>query len=135
VLLEGGPVAVRERASRLAAELGEDASVTGVAPQWWGRYPFGPDDVVLRLTVAIADLHAAVYALRDAAGGAVPVRGSAGAGTVHAVLPGQSDPRRVEGILDAVRSVLLARGGRCVVVAAPPAVRAAVDMARREDLY
>ncbi len=135
VLLEGGPVAVRERAARLAAELGQEASVAGVPPAWWGRYPFGPDDVVLRLTVAIADLHAAVYALRDALGGPVPVRGSAGAGTVHAVLPGRIEPERVEGILDAVRGVLLARGGRCVVVAAPPPVRSVVDMARRDDFY
>ncbi len=135
VLLEGGPVAVRERAARLAGELGQDATVAGVPPAWWGRYPFGPDDIVLRLTVAIADLHAAVYALRDALGGPVPVRGSAGSGTVHAVLPGQIEPERVEGILDAVRGVLLARGGRCVVVAAPPPVRSVVDMARRDDFY
>jgi glycolate oxidase FAD binding subunit len=138
VLLEGGPVSVRERAARLvaglAAALGGDPWVTGSAPAWWGRYPFGPHDVVLRLTVSSADLHAAVYALRDAAGGAVPVRGSAGAGTVHAVLSGRTDPRRVEGILDAVRGVLLARGGRCVVVAAPPPVRAVVDIAGRNDL-
>jgi glycolate oxidase FAD binding subunit len=135
VLLEGGPVTVRERAARLSARLGPATTATSSAPAWWGRYPFGPDDVVLRVTVPIADLHAAVYALRDAAGGAVPVRGSAGVGIVHAVLPGQSDPQRVEGILDAIRGVLLARDGRCVVVTAPPAVRAAVDMARREDLY
>jgi glycolate oxidase FAD binding subunit len=135
VLLEGKPVAVRERAARLAGELGQDSSVTAMAPVWWGRYPFGPDDIVLRVTVPIADLHAAVYALRDSAGGAVPVRGSAGVGIVHAVLPGHFTAERVEGILDAIRGVLLARNGRCVVVAAPPAVRAAVDMARREDLY
>jgi glycolate oxidase FAD binding subunit len=65
----------------------------------------------------------------------VPVRGSAGAGIVHAVLPAHFSAERVEGILDAIRGVLLARGGRCVVVTAPPAVRAVVDMARREDLY
>jgi glycolate oxidase FAD binding subunit len=139
VLIEGGPVSVRERAARLVggltAALGGDPSVTGTAPTWWGRYPFGPDDVVLRLTVSSADLHAAVYALRDAAGGAVPVRGSAGVGTVHAVLSGRTDPQRVEDILDAVRGVLLARGGRCVVVAAPPAVRAAVDIAAHSDLF
>jgi glycolate oxidase FAD binding subunit len=135
VLLEGGPVAVRERAARLASELGQDSAITAMAPGWWGRYPFGPDDIVLRVTVPIADLHAAVYALRDSAGGAVPVRGSAGLGLVHAVLPRTFTAPRVEGILDAIRGVLLARGGRCVVVAAPPAIRGAVDMARREDLY
>ncbi|HET9516909.1 MAG TPA: FAD-binding oxidoreductase [Actinoplanes sp.] len=134
VLLEGAPVAVRERATRLAAELGTDSAITALAPGWWGRYPFSPDDIVLRVSVPIAELHAAVYALRDAAGGAVPVRGSAGRGVVHAVLPRTFTPQRVEGVLDAIRGVLLARGGRCVVVTAPPAIREAVDMARREDL-
>lgn len=76
----------------------------------------------------INDLHAAVYALRDAAGAPVPVRGSAGIGTVHAVLPGSLPPGRVASILAAVRGVLLARQGRCVVVAAPAPVRRVVDL-------
>jgi glycolate oxidase FAD binding subunit len=135
VLVEGGPVDVRERGVRLAAALGRDAVVTGAAPHWWGRYPFGPDDVALRLAVSIADLHAAVYALRDATGAAVPIRGSAGTGTVHAVLPGGIAPQRVEDILDAVRNVLLARGGRCIVVSAPPAISSVVDMAGPRDLF
>lgn len=135
VLVEGGPVSVRERSTRLAAALGGDAAVTGTAPPWWGRYPFGPGDVALRLAVSIADLHAAVYALRDATGAAVPIRGSAGTGTVHAVLPGGSTPQRVEGILDAVRSVLLARGGRCVMVAAPRPISSVIDMAGPRDLF
>jgi glycolate oxidase FAD binding subunit len=135
ILLEGGQVSVRERAAHLAAALGGDAAVVGVPPPWWGRYPFGTGDVALRLAVSIADLHAAVYALRDATGSAVPVRGSAGSGTVHAVLSGRTEPQRVEGILDAVRHVLLARGGRCVVVSAPPAISSVVDMAGRRDLF
>ncbi|GAA0814184.1 FAD-binding oxidoreductase [Spirilliplanes yamanashiensis] len=135
VLVEGGPVSARQRAARIADLLGPSATVSGTAPPWWGRYPFGPDDVALRVTVPIADLHAAVYALRDAAGVAVPVRGSAGVGSVHAVLPRGLSPLRVEQILDAARSVLLARGGRCVVVSAPPAIRAAVDVASRDDLF
>jgi glycolate oxidase FAD binding subunit len=90
--------------------------------------------VALRLTVAIADLHSAVYALSDAARGAVAVRGSVGTGTVHAVLSGQLPPERVEQILEAVRGVLLGRGGRCVIVAAPPPISAVVDMAGRADL-
>jgi glycolate oxidase FAD binding subunit len=135
VLVEGGPVSVRERGARLAAALGGDAVVTGAAPDWWGRYPFGSGDVALRLAVSIADLHAAVYALRDATGTAVPIRGSAGTGTVHAVLPGGTTPQRIEEILDAVRDVLLARGGRCIVVSAPPAISSVIDMAGPRDLF
>jgi glycolate oxidase FAD binding subunit len=135
VLLEGGPVSARQRAARLADLLGEGATVHGTAPKWWGRYPFSPEDVALRVSVPIADLHAAVYALRDAAGAVVAVRGSAGLGTVHAALPRGLGPERVEEVLDAVRGVLLARGGLCVVVSAPPAIRAAVELAGREDLF
>ena len=135
VLLEGGPVSARQRAARVADLLGRTAAVAGTPPPWWGQYPFDPDDVALRVTVPIADLHAAVYALRDAAGIAVPVRGSAGIGRVHAVLPRGLPPARVESILDAARSVLLARGGRCVVVSAPASIRSAVDVASRDDLF
>ncbi|MEU1808289.1 FAD-binding oxidoreductase [Micromonospora aurantiaca (nom. illeg.)] len=128
VLLEGGPADVTERAERLTAVLGAEAVVSHRAPEWWGRYPFAPGDTALRIEVPINDLHAAVYALRDATGGPVPVRGSAGAGTVHAALSGALPPERVASILTAVRSVLIARRGRCVVVAAPAAVRRAVDL-------
>ncbi|WP_439426993.1 FAD-binding oxidoreductase [Micromonospora sp. LA-10] len=128
VLLEGGPADVTERAERLMAVLGAPAMVSHHAPEWWGRYPFAPGDTALRIEVPINDLHAAVYALRDAAGAPVPVRGSAGTGAVHAALPGALPPERVASILTAVRSVLIARQGRCVVVAAPTAVRRSVDL-------
>ncbi|SCG47584.1 glycolate oxidase FAD binding subunit [Micromonospora inositola] len=128
VLLEGGPADVAERAERLVAVLGPETVVGHAAPDWWGRYPFGPGETALRIDVPINDLHAAVYALRDAAGAPVPVRGSAGIGTVHAVLPGSLPPDRVASILAAVRGVLLARQGRCVVVAAPAPVRRVVDL-------
>ncbi|MEU3452565.1 FAD-binding oxidoreductase [Micromonospora sp. NPDC006766] len=128
VLLEGGPADVAERVERLTALLGGDAVASHTPPDWWGRYPFGPGDTALRIEVPINDLHAAVYALRDAAGTPVPVRGSAGVGTVHAALPGSLAPDRVASILAAVRGVLLAREGRCVVVAAPAPVRRVVDL-------
>ncbi|WP_406038949.1 FAD-binding oxidoreductase [Micromonospora sp. NBC_00898] len=128
VLLEGGPADVAERVERLVALFGPEAVVGHAAPEWWGRYPFGPGETALRIEVPINDLHAAVYALRDAAGAPVPVRGSAGIGTVHAVLPGSLPPGRVASILAAVRGVLLARQGRCVVVAAPAPVRRVVDL-------
>ena len=119
VLLEGGPSDVAERSDRLVSLLGSRATVARSAPSWWRSYPFAPGDTALRLEV---------YALRDAAGAPVPVRGSAGLGVVHAALPGALPPDRVAAILAAVRGVLLARQGRCVVLSAPPAVRRAVDL-------
>lgn len=122
VVLEGGPADVAERVDRVVALFG-GASVSPVPPQWWRRHPFGPGDTALRLEVPITDLHAAVYALRDAAGGPVAVRGSAGLGVVHAALPGSMATQRVAAVLAAVRGVLLARHGRCVVLSAPEPVR------------
>lgn len=128
VLIEGGTASAEEEAIITQSLLGGRAVRSGVPPRWWGRYPFGAGDVALRLIAAPADLHAAVYALRDAAGVPVPVRGSAGIGLAHAALSGSTPPARVSEIIDAVRGVLLRRGGRCVVVSAPPAIRAAVDL-------
>ncbi|MGN9913182.1 FAD-binding oxidoreductase [Phytohabitans sp. LJ34] len=128
VLLEGEPGEVLERSTKIADMLGGDSSIRSEPPPWWGRYPFGPDDVALRVTVPAADLHAAIYAIRDAAGAAVPVRGSAGTGVIHASLPGDAHPDRVAAVLEAVRGVLLARAGSCVVVTAPPHIRDTVDM-------
>nr|BFE77316.1 hypothetical protein GCM10020092_106170 [Actinoplanes digitatis] len=97
VLLEGGAVDVAGRAEQVAKALGDTATVTPTAPRWWGRYPFGREDVALRITVAIADLHAAVYALRDATGASVPVRGSAGRGHRARGAAGNPDGRAGRG--------------------------------------
>jgi glycolate oxidase FAD binding subunit len=135
VLLEGTSTSVTDRATRLGKTLGAPAQRTETAPAWWGRYPFTRADVALRISVAIEDLHAAVYALSDAAGRPIPIRGSAGTATVHAVLPGSLSPDQVEAILDTVRNVLMARGGRAVIIAAPPDTARQVDMAGRRDLF
>lgn len=128
VLFEGPTIVVEEQAVIARSLLGPDARRLSTPPRWWRRYPFGPDDVALRLAAPRADLHAAVYALRDAAGVAVPVRGSVGLGVVHAALPGTTAPAQVSAILGAVRGVLIGRGGSCRVLSAPPAVRAGVDL-------
>lgn len=134
-LFEGTEAEVMAEADRLAAAWGAGAATTPIAPPWWGRYPFGRSDVALRLSMPVADLASALYSLGDAAGGPVPVRGSAGLGTVHAVLPGDLAPERLEGVLETLRHVFLARNGRAVVVSAPPAVAATLEMASRRDLF
>jgi glycolate oxidase FAD binding subunit len=135
VLFEGAEATAVERAEQLAAVWGAGAVVTPVAPPWWGTYPFRRDDVALRLSVSAADLPSALYALGDAAGGAVPVRGSAGLGSVHAVLPGRLAAGEVTAIVESVRHVLLARNGRAVVLAAPPGLARQLEMAGRHDLF
>jgi glycolate oxidase FAD binding subunit len=138
----GGPVSVAALfegeegpAAGLARAWGPAAAVTPTAPPWWGRYPFGRGDVALRLSVSPPDLPAAVYALADAVGHLVPVRGSAGLGNVHAVLPGTLPPHRIESVLESLRHVLMARNGRAVVIAAPPEVAARVEMAAQHDIF
>jgi glycolate oxidase FAD binding subunit len=135
VLIEGDEQSVNARVEQLAGAWGAGSAVATVAPPWWGRYPFEPTDVALRISVSPADLPAALYALGDATGGRVPVRGSAGLGTVHAVLPGTTSADRVSGILQSLEHVLMARNGRAVVVSAPVALARQIDMAGRRDLF
>ncbi len=135
VLFEGSEAVAVEQAGLLAGAWGAGSVVTPIVPPWWGAYPFRRDDVALRLSLSAADLPSALYALGDAAGGPVPVRGSAGLGSVHAVLPGTLAAERVTGIVESLRHVLLARSGRAVIVAAPPELAREVEMAGRHDLF
>ncbi|HLL65144.1 MAG TPA: FAD-binding oxidoreductase [Micromonosporaceae bacterium] len=127
VLVEGLVDDVTRRTRAAHRLLGGDASAAHRPPAWWGRYPFGADDIALRLAVPFTDLHAAIYALRDAAGMSVPVRGTAGSGVVYAALGAGTPPARVRTVVDAVRTTLLARGGSCVLLRAPDRVRAEVE--------
>jgi glycolate oxidase FAD binding subunit len=111
------------------------ATVSSTAPPWWGQYPFGRDDVAVRLSVSPDDLASIVYALADAAAVPVPVRGSAALGTVHAVLPGSLPPERVEQIMEAVRHVLMARNGQAVLVSAPLELARRLEMAAAHELF
>jgi glycolate oxidase FAD binding subunit len=128
VLLEGSQDDVAVRTRNALALLGTRASAMATAPWWWGVYPFGPGDVALRLTAPPLDLHAGVYSVRDATGAPVAVRGSAGAGVVYAALPGSLSPTRVASAIVAVHATLVARGGSCLVLSAPPSVRDAVNL-------
>ncbi|GAA4217887.1 FAD-binding oxidoreductase [Actinocatenispora rupis] len=129
LLLEGPADGVRERADRAVEALGTDTTVSTRPPTWWGRYPFGPDDVALQVVTPVGQLFGPVYSLRDAAR-EIPVRifCSPAAGVLHAGVPGGTDPDRVARIVEAVRTVAISHGGYCQVLAAPPAVRAELDL-------
>jgi glycolate oxidase FAD binding subunit len=126
LLIEGSEVNVLDRGRELSALLGPKSHVTGQMPQWWGRYPFRPGEVAIRLTTPDGLLHLVCYTLADAAGAPVPVRGSLGAGPAWAALPGDMPPRLLVAVLESVREVLLARGGSAVVQAAPRHLREVV---------
>ncbi|MBO0870111.1 MAG: FAD-binding oxidoreductase [Micromonosporaceae bacterium] len=128
VLFEGSAQGVPARCAAATALLGGDASIVDSAPEWWGRYPFGPDEVALRIAVPPADLDTATLALRDAAGIPFPVRGSAGAGVVFTALPAAWPVERLAMTLRGLRTALTACGGTCVVLAAPSPVREELDL-------
>ncbi|SDT72877.1 FAD-binding oxidoreductase [Actinoplanes derwentensis] len=135
LLLEGSAAWVAVSAGRLARQLGPRALIRDTAPAWWGQYPFDRSDVVLRLRVRSRDLHAMGYVLRDAVGESVDVRGSAGAGVVHAVLPGRLSAARIGDIVVGLKQVLLARRGQVMVLSAPPELATEIEMARPQDLF
>jgi glycolate oxidase FAD binding subunit len=127
-LFEGEPDGATARAETAAKLLGGGATVGQLPPIWWGRYPFDADDVALKIWGQPSELFAVVYALRDAAGQPVPVRGSVGLGVAHVALPDTVSPERLDGMLTASRTVLLARGGGgCTLLRAPLELRELVD--------
>ena len=82
----------------------------------------------MRISGPPSELFAVIYAMRDAAGTTLPVRGSAGVGVAYVAVPDTTSAERVAGILTAARTVLLARGGgSCVVLRAPAPLRSLVD--------
>jgi glycolate oxidase FAD binding subunit len=127
VLLEGTEPGVEARAARVRDVLGGGALAHDEPPDWWGRYPWDPAGTALRLSVPVGDIASACDAVRDAAGPGVGLRGSAGTGVLFAALPADLPPRQAADAVEAVRLMLLARGGWCVVLGAGPRLRERVD--------
>jgi len=127
VLLEGDRSEVAERQAMLARSTGRAAHLTATAPRWWLRYPFEPGNVALRIEIPTEYLFNVALSLYDVFHGAVAIRGSAGLGVLYAGLPANTEPKRVTRALEGLRHVLHSRRGRCLVVAAPPAVRREID--------
>jgi len=132
-LVEGERAEVARRVRGLTRLFGPTTIELDEPPSWWGRYPFAPDELALRLAAPPADLHAAIYALRDAAGEIVPVRGSVSAGVVYAAMHVGVHPDRVGAVMSALRTTQLARGGSCTLLRATDEVRAVVDTIIDED--
>jgi glycolate oxidase FAD binding subunit len=129
VLLEGSPAGVDARTTRAIRLLGANA-VVGDRPPWWGRYPFHRDGIALKLALPVATQHTALDVLRHATGGGLTIRGSAGAGVLHAAVPAGTTAGELAGVLRSVRELLDGEsgGGSCVMLQAPPDIRAAVDV-------
>ncbi len=129
VLLEGSPAGIEARTTKAIRLLGANA-VVGDRPPWWGQYPFHRDGVALKLVLPVATQHLALDVLRHAVGSGLTVRGSAGVGVLHAALPASASAGDVADVLRSIREVLQGESGAgsCVVLRAPPDVRAAADV-------
>jgi glycolate dehydrogenase FAD-binding subunit len=126
VLLEGVEAGVSGR-SAAAVELTGGAQ--GPEPAWFGRDPFTADEVALKLSCTITRVGPLLAAARravDELGVALSVRGSA-MGVLYAGLPAGTEPATVAGVLARLRAVAAPEGGSVVLLAAPAAVREAVD--------
>jgi glycolate oxidase FAD binding subunit len=132
VLLEGIPDGVAARARQTAELLGATSTVDSEAPAGWGRYPAAPGAVLAKLTAAIGALRLLLEGVAQAsteAGVPVAVRGSAGVGVLYAGVPaGDADPAAVARLVDALRRAAPSWSGSVIVLDAPAAVRAEVDL-------
>jgi len=144
VLLEGDPDGVTERAGQLrgllAAAGGADVAVSDAPPPWWGQAGVAsPDQTLIRIAFWAGELAEVARAVDNAAAAAgldPALGGSAAAGVLHARLPASAEPAAVAGFVGALRTARPLAGtgeapparGSAVVLHAPPAVLAAVDV-------
>ena len=130
VLIEGVPRGVEGRVNGVLDLLGDGAQVAGEAPPWWGRAPWEPGGVALRLTHEIAGLPRLLDAVDEAGrrhGLRVAVRGSAGVGVLHAAVTADAEPDAVSGFVGRLRDHSAAWSGDVVVLDAPSPIKACVD--------
>lgn len=130
VLLEGTPAGVEDRTDRLLTLLGRTARADDQPPPWWGQTPEAAGGTVLRMTHEIAGCAPLLVAVTQITTDRhVPalVRGSAAVGVLHVALPA-GDPRTVADVVTQLRSRAGGWGGQVVVLTAPPAVTALVDV-------
>jgi glycolate oxidase FAD binding subunit len=153
VLLEGTASGVTGRAAQMAALLGQGATISQSAPEWWaqrGEAGWGSGGTLIRIAFWGAELRRVLDAIDTVAGDArvkPAVGGPAGAGVLYACLDSCADADQTALFVRALRAALghaAALDGRhvagsvagaggpprgsVVVLAAPPPVQTRVDM-------
>lgn len=94
------------------------------APLWWGKYPWEPGGVGVKLTCALSKVDRVIAEARPP----LTIRGSAGTGVLYAGLPGSVETGEAVELVQRLRAAAHEAGGHAVVVTAPPPVRQLVDM-------
>ena len=131
VLLEGREEGVRGRADTVRALLGGAVVESVDDPSGGAAYPWdtaatGDERATcLKLTFVISALADVLTTARECG---LHVRGSAGAGVVHASLAPGTSPEAAGDALRRIRDTCTRSGGSAVVVDAPAAVKDAVDV-------
>ncbi|MCW2845866.1 MAG: glcE [Nocardioides sp.] len=131
VLLEGRAEGVAGRTASVRDLLGDASTESDDAPAGGATYPWDLGATgdrrasALKLTFALSGLADVLAAATDAG---AAVRGSAGAGVAYAALPSGTPLEDVRTAVDRLRRVCTRHGGSLVVVDAPAAVKAGVDV-------
>jgi glycolate oxidase FAD binding subunit len=129
VLLEGIEAGVGARTAATRALLGAGSTVVET-PGWFGKYPFGIDDVGLKITTTLVGVGPVLMTVRDAGrkhGVPVAVRGSAG-GVLYASMPSDTRSEVVASVLGEIRTIAAAYDGTVVVLTAPAETRRGLDV-------
>jgi glycolate oxidase FAD binding subunit len=101
------------RTARAAQALGGGATVTDEQPAWWGTPPWPAAGTALKVAVRLSALPKMLDALPAA------VRGSVGAGVLHAGLPADTPTDTIAALLHTLRERLAAPDGSVVVLRTP----------------
>jgi glycolate oxidase FAD binding subunit len=133
VLLEGIEAAVEARTSAARALLGAGAVVTDDLPEPARRLPWtgAGSATALKATFRLSGLARVLATARRAAADAgvrMDVRGSAGAGVLHAGIAEGAPAAAVARVVESLRAECGRLGGALVVLDAPAEVKAAVDV-------
>ncbi len=129
VLLEGVAAGVEARTAATVELLGS-TSVVGDVPEWFGRYPFEPEDVGLKLTTTLSGVGPILSAARGLShrhGVPVAVRGSA-SGVLYAAMPADTPASTIGRVLEELRALAAAYDGTVVVLTGPAETRNALDV-------
>jgi glycolate dehydrogenase FAD-binding subunit len=131
VLLEGREDGVEGRAATVRSLLGDAATESSDEPAGGATYPWdtgatGDDRATcLKLTHVLSGLPDVLTTAREVG---LHVRGSAGTGVVYAALPAGTSVELAQTAVERIRETCTIAGGSAVVVDAPAAVKAAVDV-------
>jgi len=121
-LFAGRADGVTARAESALALLGAASTVTSQQPAGWTSYPWEAGETGLKLTCALSGVGEVLAAAAEVG---ARVRGSAGAGVLHAAL---AAPDAVPAALERLRATCTRNRGTAVVVDGPPEVKRTVDV-------